>query len=550
MKCWVLTLAVVVLEGALGVAAAAAEAGADELGQRVDRVFAAYDKPDTPGCALGVLRDGEFIYGKGYGLGSLELGVPLTAQSVFYLASVSKQFTAASVVLAAEQGYLSLDDDVRKYVPELPAYIRPISLRQMLHHTSGYRDVLSLLELSGRRLEDVHSTAEMLDLVVRQKALNHAPGDEYQYSNTNYWLMSLVIPRATGKSLAQFADENIFRPLGMTHTRFHDDRAVVVPGRVSAYGRFPVGGYRVDWSPNFEAIGDGGLMSSIDDLSLWDRNFNANQLGKGTLLQEMQTPGVLNNGRSVEYALGLEISSHRGLNIVRHGGAMFGYRTAFLRFPEQRLSVICLCNLSEIYARQLALQVAEIYLEDKLAAEPHAGTARKDLQALAGRYRAKASHAVVELAVADDVLTVDGQHFRSVTPGHFVAVSRDRLDFEFADGKPSALILSAVDATPERFERVPPFTLTRDDLARYAGDYHSSELQATYRLTVEHDKLMVAVNWLEPVGLDPIAHEEFRGPSGTSIVFRNDASGVIAGFDLFAWGIRDIAFMRAAPRQD
>jgi CubicO group peptidase (beta-lactamase class C family) len=182
--------------------------------QRVDRIFAVYDRADSPGCALGVIRDGEFIYRRGYGAASLELGVPLSSSSVFYVGSVSKQFTAASVVLAAEQGYLSLDDDVRKYIPELPDYGQPITLRQMLHHTSGFRDMVGLLRLSGRNLLDVHPTAEWMDLIARQKALNFNPGAEFLYSNTNYFLLAEVVKRATKKPLSVFAAENIFSPWG------------------------------------------------------------------------------------------------------------------------------------------------------------------------------------------------------------------------------------------------------------------------------------------------------------------------------------------------
>jgi CubicO group peptidase (beta-lactamase class C family) len=216
--------------------------------KRVDGIFAAYDKPNSPGCALGVIRDGNFIYRKGYGAASLELGVPLSSQSVFYMGSVSKQFTAASVVLAAEQGFLSLDDNIRKYIPELPDYGQPITLRQMLHHTSGFRDVLGLLEFSGRSALDLHPTSELLDLVARQKALNYNPGAEYLYSNTNYFLLAEVIKRSTKKPLSVFAAENIFQPLGMTHTLFYDDHTLVVAGRVPAYQPGTNGKFLVDWS--------------------------------------------------------------------------------------------------------------------------------------------------------------------------------------------------------------------------------------------------------------------------------------------------------------
>src|SRR6266704_4238934 len=242
-------------------AAAIALAGRDEdaIQRKVDQVFAAYDKPDSPGCALGVVRDGTFIYKKGYGAASLELRVALTPASVFYMGSVSKQFTAASVALAAEQGFLSLDDDIRKYVPEIPSYGSPITLREMLHHTSGFRDILTLLFLAGRNSEDIRPTNELLDLLSRQKALNYQPGDEFLYSNTNYFLMSVVIQRATGKPMSQFAEENIFKPLGMVQTRFYDDHTVVLPGRVPAYAPRSSGGFRVDWSTNFDMVGGGGL---------------------------------------------------------------------------------------------------------------------------------------------------------------------------------------------------------------------------------------------------------------------------------------------------
>jgi CubicO group peptidase (beta-lactamase class C family) len=540
-----------VLAGCLALAAARAqETTENDLARKVDQVFAAYDRLDTPGCALGVVKGGAFIYRRAYGQGSLELGVPLTSRSIFYLASVSKQFTAASAVLAAEQGYLSLDDDVRKYVPELPSYGRPITLRQMLHHTSGYRDVLTLLELSGRALEDVHSTAEMLDLVRRQKALDFVPGEQFGYSNTNYWLMSVVIQRATGKSLAEFAADNIFRPLGMVHTRFHDDRKVVVPGRIPAYGTASAGGYQLNWSVNFDAVGDGGLLSSVDDLLLWERNFHLDTLGNGSLLRELQTRGTLAGGKTIEYALGLGISEHRGLAMVQHGGAMFGYRTAIVRFPGQGLSVVTLCNVGAVRARDLATQVAEIYLASELAAVPAAENVRKDLSSLAGMYRSKTSHSVIKVAVADDALSLDGQTFRPVTASRFASTSRDTVEFAPSDGRAAALTLTSVDAEPERFERFEPHVAAAADLARYEGTYYSSELQATYRLAADHGQLMLTIGWLDPVVLEPIAPDEFRSASGLAVVFRRDSTGASGGFDLFAWGIKDVAFSRTAPSTD
>jgi CubicO group peptidase (beta-lactamase class C family) len=226
----------------------------------------------------------------------------------------------------------------------------------------------------------VHPTPELIDLVARQKALNYTPGDEYLYSNTNYFLLAEVIHRVSKKPFAQFAAENIFQPLGMTHTRFHDDHRAIVPGRVAAYGPGPNGTFVVNWSTNFDKVGDGGLMSSVDDLLLWDRNFYDNKLGKGTLLTELQTRGVLNNGQSIAYALGLEIGQYRGLPMVDHGGSLFGYRTQILRFPTQHFTVLCLCNVASANTANLSRRVADVYLEKDLgpataSARPPAETA-------------------------------------------------------------------------------------------------------------------------------------------------------------------------------
>jgi CubicO group peptidase (beta-lactamase class C family) len=526
-----------------------AQKDAGDLERKVDQVFAAYDKPDTPGCALGIVRDGEFIYKKGYGAASLELGVPLTPQSVFYMGSVSKQFTAASVVLAAEQGYLSLDDDVRKYVPELPSYGEPITLREMLHHTSGFRDILGLLLLAGRNFEDIHPTSELLDLLSRQKALNYMPGDEFLYSNTNYFLMSVVIRRATGKPLSQFAEENIFKPLGMTRTRFYDDRSVVVPGRVPAYTPRPAGGFRIDWSTNFDKIGDGGLMSSVDDLLEWDRNFYANKLGKGTLLKEMQTQGMLNNGKQIEYALGLFISTYRGLPIVEHDGALFGYRTALLRFPQQNFSVITLCNVGTSNPGRLSYLVADLYLAGHLSPEPPASAAPGvDTQPFAGWYRNLDAHAVLQISASNGGLEAFGTAFKPRDATHFVATPGPEIAFDRQTNSGMRLTLNFKDTAPQIFERYEPLKASAENFAQYAGEYTSAELQATYRFAVKDGKLTLATNWQDPAVLEPTVLDEFQGPFGTAIVFRRDAAGHITGCDLFAGRVRNIAFAKSVTK--
>ncbi|HKW56628.1 MAG TPA: serine hydrolase domain-containing protein [Candidatus Acidoferrum sp.] len=528
--------------------AAAALARRDDLSmeRKVDEVFAAYSKPGSPGCALGVIRDGNFVYKRGYGEASLELGVPIRPESVFYMGSVSKQFTAASVVLAAEQGFLSLDDDVRQYIPELPSYGKTITLRAMLHHTSGLRDIFGLLYLAGRNPEDVHPTSELLDLIVHQKALNFAPGDEYLYSNTNFFLMSVVIRRATGKPLSQFAEENIFKPLGMTHTRFYDDRSVVVAGRIPAYEPRKGGGFQVGWSTNFDKVGDGGLMSSVDDLLLWDRNFYDNKLGKGTLLKELQTQGVLNNGKKIEYGLGLVISRYRGLPVVAHAGSLFGYRTVLMRFPAQRFSVICLCNVSGADTVQSAERIADLYLASQLAKEPPAPGAKVDPHAFAGWYRDAESHAVLQVIASNEDLEAFGEHFKPRDASHFAGPDESEMAFNRTSGGGLRMTLLFKDTTPQVFEPYQAVKANEEDFAQYAGEYSSAEVEATYRLYVKEGKLTLAVNWLEPFALQPTVRDEFQGPYGSAIVFRRDSAGRITGFDAFAGRVRNIGFVKAS----
>jgi CubicO group peptidase (beta-lactamase class C family) len=524
----------------------------DKAQPKIDKIFAAFDKPNSPGCAVGVIRGGNFIYRKGYGMGSLELGVPLSSQSIFYMASVSKQFTAASVVLAAEQGFLSLNDDVRKYIPELPDYGHVIPLRQMLHHTSGFRDFETLMFLSGLELSDLHSRGEMLDLITRQKGLNNIPGEEWIYSNTNYFLLAEVIRRATKKSLAEFAAENIFRPLGMAHTRFYDDHSLVMPGRVAAYDPAGEGKFLVDWSTNFDTVGPGGLMSSVDDMLLWDRNFYENTLGKGTLLKEMQARGALNNGNETDYGLGLELSTYRGLPTVGHDGALFGYRTGILRFPEQRFAVLCLCNLSSADPSNLVRKVADVYLENSLQAEPGAAPAPNqsglpDPSLFAGKYLDPKKHFVYSFTVAGGNLMAWGGNLRRVGANQFKDLGTGTITFESSGGGMKATLVTdgGIFFAGNRVEAP---HLGQADLAAYAGSYKSTELDAIYELSIDlsigQGRLLLGIRGNRPQELTAIAPDEFESEDFGTVVFRRDTNRRVRGLSVFTVNARDVKFER------
>ena len=357
----------------------AAAAGAqrtipDSLARRIDAVFARYT-PNAPGCAMGVFQNGRIAYEKGYGLANIEYGVPLTPTTPMIMGSVSKQFTAASIALLVDQGRISLGDEIHKYVPELADYGKPITIDELVHHTSGVRDFWALVELAGMRPDDGYTVSDILALASRQRHLNFDPGAEYAYSNTGYVLLGVVVQRVTGKSLRQFAAEQIFGPLGMGHSQFHDDHNEPVKGRAFAYSPAHAGGWRIDvW--NNDIVGQGGLMTTVEDLQKWDENFYTGTVGGKELLARQLQRGRLNDGTRLAYAFGLEIGAYRGLPMVEHSGSTGGYRTDITRFPSVHTSVVTMCNVSNANAVTLAHRVADIVLASRFTQPVPAAAAR------------------------------------------------------------------------------------------------------------------------------------------------------------------------------
>ena len=249
-----------------------------QITARVDKLFERFNKPDSPGCAVAVVRDGRIVYEHGYGMADLDHDIPITPSTVFHVASMSKQFTATAIVLLAQEGRLSLDDPVRKYVPEVPDFGVPITLRHLIHHTSGLRDQWELLEMAGWRYSlDLITDDDVLELVSRQKELNFKPGEKFLYCNTGYTLLAQVVKRVSGKSLREFTEERIFKPLNMTSTHFRDDHAEIV--KRQAYGYVPdKATFRLSVT-NFDTVGATSLLTTVEDLAVWDRNFYDKRVG-------------------------------------------------------------------------------------------------------------------------------------------------------------------------------------------------------------------------------------------------------------------------------
>jgi len=386
--------------------------------QAVDKIFAEWYKLSSPGCAVGALQNGRFLYKRGYGSANLDYDIPNAPEMVYYVGSDSKQFTAATVALLSLQGKLSLDDDIRKYLPELPDYGAPVTIRNLIHHTSGIRDMYALMTLRGDRMEDVFPDSEAIALIARQKGLAFAPGSQYSYSNSGYFLLAQIVKRVTGKSLRDVADEQIFQPLGMTHSHFHDDPGHVMKQRAMSYERDSLGNFHISYLQNFDKIGAGGLYTTLDDLRKWDENFYTKKVGGDALQKLIHTRGVLTNGDTLPYAFGNEIRTSRGLRTVEHGGALMGYKAYILRYPDQHFSVLMTCNLGAIEPGPLAHALAEVYLADKMgppqvAAAPAArqastsGTAdavpsAADVGALVGNYYSEDLDVSYRIVRSDD----------------------------------------------------------------------------------------------------------------------------------------------------
>lgn len=483
----------------------------DSTIKKVDILFKKWDNNNSPGCALGIIKDGQLIYKHGYGMANLDYNIPISSKSVFRIASISKQFTAMSILLLAKQGKLSLDDEIQKYLPEVPRYQSPITIRHLIHHTSGIRNYVQLTELAGMLGENVHMTDDdVLGLIAQQKELNFKPGEEYLYSNSGYFLLGLIVKRVSSKSLRQFAEENIFKPLGMNNTHFHDDRTQVVRNRVTAYIPGSNGGFSVAIPGNSAFVGAGGLYSSVEDLFFWDQNFYNNKLGGGPeLITEELSTGMLNNGQKINYAFGLKIDEYNGLKIIRHAGSGGGFETEMMRFPEKKFSVICLCNAgNKMSAYELATQVADIFLADQFkkskddVKENHTAIIsipEKELVGLAGLYFDPIKETTVLFYMKDGKLMIFNTPLSPLSQNRFKVVGGGPPGLEIVFVQPIAagrrqVLFKHRSGETTTYEAVQSVTPTAAQLAEFTGKYVSDELAAaTYTLSIKDAKLSLQV---------------------------------------------------------
>ena len=529
---------------------------ADEKTDKVDKLFSKWDSTVSPGAALAIIKDGKIIYERGYGMANLEHNIPISPTSVFRIGSTSKQFTALCIAILALQGKISLDDDIRKYIKELPKYQKPITIRHLVHHTSGIRDYLTLTDIAALPNDHFYTPEDSVELLSRQKGLNFLPGEEHLYSNSGYFLLGVIVERASGKSLNDFAQTHIFKPLGMKNTHFHDDHTVVVKNRADGYSPTKKG-FRIDMT-TLDHVGDGGVFTTVEDLFLWDQAFYSYKLGK-ELMELIQTPGMLNNGEKLEYAFGLGIDEYKGLKRVSHGGGFVGFRAQMARFPEQKFTVICLANLGTINPSRLCLQVADIYLADKLKKAPEekekvkaVTLSKQELEDKTGNYQDErtGTWTIISMKEGELVMEAWGRKYvlTPVSKTRFQAQDApfdNSIDF-FPDEKGRIRKALLTIEGGEEINLVKARTLsplTPSQLKEYAGEYYNDELPVTYKLAVEKGSLFFKHKNAPKGALKAMDHDKFT-MRWFNIEFVRDKRKRIKRFVLGAGRAANIEFVK------
>lgn len=530
-----------------------------EKHKQVDELFTKWDSNNTPGAAVAIVKDGAIIYKKGYGSANLEYDIPITPSTIFHIASVSKQFTVFSILLLEKQGKLSLDDDIRNYIPEVPDFGKTITLRHLASHTSGLRDQWNLLSMAGWRMDDVITKEHVLKLVSKQKELNFNPGDEYAYCNTGFTLLAEVVSRVSDMSFAEFTKTTIFDPLKMKNTLFYDDHEKIVKNRAYSY-KTDSGGYKKSVL-NYANVGATSLFTTVEDLSLWTMNFIDIKVGDSTIINKMDTPAVLNNGENFGGALGQFVGDYKGLNEIQHGGADAGYRSYLSRYPAENFAVIVLSNSAEFNSSEIAHKVVDIYLKDKLKTEVKPEEVKKEsnseaitvdenvLSTYVGDFELQPGF-IISISLNDGQLLgkATGQGEVALTPISTTEYKVEGVEakIEFIPNEKENIKLLKLHQGGQIMEasRVKAFDKSTVILSDFSGEYYSEELSTTYKFTVVSDSLVAKHSRLSDFNLNPIKDDMFNGEAWFfgQIEFTRDENNMISGCKVSNGRVRNLYF--------
>jgi CubicO group peptidase (beta-lactamase class C family) len=537
--------------------------------EAVDKLFERYTRPGSPGCVLAVMKDGQVVYRQGYGLANIEQDVPNLPSTVFNIGSMAKQFTAFAIALLAGEGKLSLDDDIRQHLPEMHDFGQPVTVRHLIHHTAGLRCTFpELLALAEWRDTDATTTEDVLWLLRNQHELNFPPGDEYQYANSNYILLAQICARASGQSFAAFCQERIFGPLAMTCSVVNDSYFKLIPGRALAY--YDDEGAWLNAPLTDSVVGPTNIYTTVEDLARWDENFYTGAVGGQAVVEMMHQLGRLNDGTELDYAFGLEVGPrhrHRGWQMVEHGGNQGGYSSWLMRFPELHLSVVVLFNHFLWNMREYALQVADLFLEDNPAGPPAAGEAAapavvelgaEQLAARAGTYFSARRAALRQITCVEGQLQFQGLALLPLSETRFCFEVEPETHVEFslaADG--SAVGMKTVTTSGEySYDRVETVTPTPEELAAYAGRYHSLELDVYWTVEAGDGHLVAKRRKYPDSKLTPLFADAFSDdwtplmgyPTTYLVLFERDAQQAITGLRVSGTRVRNLKFVHEGEK--
>lgn len=524
----------------------------------IDTILRNYNSMESPGAAIAVVHQGKILFTKGYGSANLEYDIPITSKTIFHAASVSKQFTVFAALLLEADGKLSLDDDVRKHLPEVPDFGKKITLRHLASHTSGLRDQWELLSMAGWRLDDVITTEHILRLVSKQKELNFEPGAEYIYSNTGFTLLAEIVARVSGQSFADFTQKRIFRPLGMVNSQFYDDHEKIVKNRAYSYRQTRDGNYFKSVL-SYANVGATSLFTTVEDMALWTINFQKPTVGSKSIITKMNTLAKLNNGKTFGGALGQFVNQHNGLNQIQHGGADAGYRAYVGRFPDQNFAVVVLSNHSRFNPPRTALSVADLYLKpfykERQAAAPadkpnFLKTDTKTLKAYETDYWSQSGGFGVKVYVENDTLIMarDGRPDKlgQIGKHQFQVISvRNTVLLTFNpenSSKELSVKIGSGDAIP--FASYTPTKYPLSDTNDYVGTYYSQELETTYNIVFEKGQLVTKHQRNDDMILRPLTQNVFRMNQWffDNVTFERSQNGKVTGFRVDNNRVKNVLF--------
>ncbi|MFC2083618.1 serine hydrolase domain-containing protein [Bacteroidota bacterium] len=529
---------------------------ADTENGKVDQLFVAWDRKDSPGAAVTVVKNGQIIFKKGYGIANLEYNIPITPSTIFHMASVSKQFTACAVAMLAQQNKLSLDDDIRIHIPEVPDFGEIITIKHLIHHTSGLRDQWNLLVMAGWRMDDVITKDHIMKLVEKQKELNFSPGEEYLYCNTGYTLLAEIVERVSGETYSDWCQKKIFEPLGMRNTLFYDDHEKIVKNR--AYSYSASGDIFKKSVLSYANVGATSLFTTCEDLSKWAVNFNDPIIGNRKLFKQMEERGILIKGDTISYAFGQGIGKYKGLNIIGHSGGDAGYRTYLGRFPDEKFSVMVLSNLASFNPSSMAFKIADIYLADLITYEEPEDTESEEisvevdqsvLEEYSGRY--DLGDVIAEIIFEKDQLfgQVPGQpriELVAQSETEFISENGIKLSFQRnVSGKVDQITVNTGSQIIAG-KKIESSTILTEKLDQYTGEFYSDELSTLYEIVFRDDKLFVQHRKNSDFYLTMQKRDKFIGSAWYfgQIEFERDENDVVSGFRVSNGRVRNLKFVR------